>query len=309
MQADDAWRAVAELAASQHGVFHRRQAAAHGLSTQRIRRAVLKGELVQHSRDVFVLASSRESWKRSLRAHTLAGGVASHRSAAALHGLDGSQPGPMEVTRDRTRSTSRGDVVLHRWRGLESSMVTQIDGIPCTNIATTLAQLGMVVSRSRVEQALDGALRDGVSIVWISRTACALARPGSSGVKVLQSLLADPGRSGALPDSWFERLLARIVADTGLPRPVLQHEILVAGRRRRFDLAFPDAKLGLEAHSRRHHFSVAAVERDGLRDLELAGAGWEVVYVTWAMISPADRLIENLARIYWTRMGQVAPNE
>ena len=306
MQADDAWSAVAELAASQHGVFHRRQAAELNLSNQRLRRAVLKGELVKHSKNVFIVAVSPESWRQRLLAHTMAGGVASHRSAAVLHGFDGFRPGIIELTADRVQHPQRESAVFHRWTGLDQGLLTKIDGVPCTNIAATLCQLGMVVRSAKVEQALDSALRDGASPLWVAQIASALERPGPSGVAVLQRLLDDPSRGGALPDSWFERLLSKRLRGGILPTPALQHELLLPSGRRRLDLAFPEAKLGIEAHSRKYHFGPKAEQADHARDLELAALGWEVIYVTWSMAGNLDNLLGHIAAVYQTRLRQLA---
>jgi very-short-patch-repair endonuclease len=306
MQADDAWSAVAELAASQHGVFHRRQAAELNLSSRRLRRAVLKGELRQPSKNVLIVAATPDSWRQRLVAQTMAGGAASHRSAAALHRFDGFRPGLIELTVDRTDEFRRDNVIVHRWTGLSNDLLIEVDGIRCTNVATTLCQLGMVVASSRVEQALDSALRDGASPLWIAQVTRALDRPGPSGVAMLGRLLDDPSRRGALPDSWFERLLSKRLRQGVLPEPVLQHQVCLPSGSRRLDLAFPGVKLGIEAHSRKYHFGRKAEQSDHVRDLELAASGWEVIYVTWSMAANLDNLLCHITAVYQTRLQQLA---
>lgn len=95
-------------------------------------------------------------------------------------------------------------------------------------------------------------------------------------------------------------------ASCNLSTPSLQHEVSLDGRKRRLDLAFPDVRLAIEGHSRRHHFSRTAVTSDHARDLELAAAGWEVIYLTWAMLSDPPRLLTDVEQIYHTRRQQLA---
>ena len=89
---DDAVRAVAELAASQHRAFTRRQAAELNFDRSRVATAIRLGWLDEPYPGVLVMAGSGDPWTGRLMAATLAGGghaVASHRAAARLHRLDG----------------------------------------------------------------------------------------------------------------------------------------------------------------------------------------------------------------------------
>jgi hypothetical protein len=194
-------------------------------------------------------------------------------------------------------------VTLHRWTDPEADEDhTVVDGIACTSVAATLAQLGAVVRQRKVEQALDGALRVGHSLRWIQETVERLHRPGPSGTFTLLRILADERRSGRLPDSWFERLCQQIVLRSGLPEPILQHEVILpSGRRARLDLAWPDRSLAVECHSRRYHFGPLREAADHTRDLELAALGWEVLYMTWHHKCHPDEFVPHLATILATR--------
>ena len=59
----------------------------------------------------------------------------------------------------------------------------------------------------------------------------------------------------------------------------------------RVDVAIPDVRLAIEAHSRRHHFGSGPERRDEERDLRLAAAGWEVLYMRWHRTSAPDELL------------------
>ena len=303
----EAWAELCELASVQHGVVTRRQAAAMSHSNKCLAQLVRRGTLKQIHPDVFVFAASPPSWRSRLMAATLAGGGshASHRAAACLHELDGfAQPQPLEVTVARGRYPARDDIIVHRWTGPDPGDYTDIDSIATSGVASTLARLGAVVPSPRVEQALDDALRRGYSLKWIEETVERLHRPGPTGTGVLLRLLSDPARQGAVPDSVFERMTARLLNEAGLPTPVLQHPIRLSdGRTARIDIAWPQVRWGIECHSRRHHFGPSRVAADHDRDHLLAIAGWQVTYLTWHQVQDADYVVE-LARSMLDQRGR-----
>ncbi len=305
---NDAWSAVAELAASQHGCFTTAQAADNGLSRRQLDRARTNGVVERAVPRVLRFAGAPLTWRARVMAATLnTGGVASHRAAARLHGLEGFDEDTVEITIARGRRASLPNVVSHRWTHPEPDLDhVVIDAIPTASTAVTLAQLGAIVTPTAVERALDSALRNGVSMRWIRETVERLHRPGPSGTGTLLRILDDERRTGALPDSWFERLVLAILHDTDIPRPTIQHDVTVAsGRRYRLDLAWPDLALGLECHSRTYHFGPSKESSDHRRDLELAGAGWEVLYLTWDQTRRPAEFVPLLAQTLAIRRSQL----
>ena len=295
------WADLCELASVQHGVFTRPQAVALGRSKKIIDQMLRTGILNDPYPGVLCFAGTPSSWMTRLMAATLAGGGshASHRAAACLHELDGfAETQPVEVTVARGRYPSIDDVIVHRWTAPDERDYTAIRGIRVSGVATTLAQLGAVVSAYRVEQALDDALRRGYSFRWIQETAARLHRPGPTGTGVLLRLLEDPARQAALPDSFFERTTARLLVDAGLPPPVLQHPVqLLDGRITRVDLAWPQVKWGIECHSRRYHFGPSRAAADHDRDHQLAIAGWQVSYLTWHQVQDPEYVADLVRRM------------
>lgn len=284
MLENQAWNAVAELAASQHGCFTRTQAADNGVGRRRLDRALRDGIVARDLPRVLRFVGAPPSWRSAVAAATLStGGVASHRAAAQLHGIDGFDRAPPEITVARGHMPTIDGFVLHRWTDPEPDLDHVVtSGIACTSVAATLAQLGAVVSQPVVERSLDDVLRRGTSLSWIQLTVERLHRPGPAGTATLLRILADERRSGRLPDSWFERLVQRILDAADIAPPVLQHEVRVrSGKRYRLDMAWPELQLGLECHSRRYHFGPLKEAADHTRDLEMAGAGWELLYMTW----------------------------
>lgn len=308
MNRNSSWYLLAKVAASQHGVFDRAQAAECGLDAQKLRRAADGGRVRRVLSDVFAFNSSPETWLQRHKVVDLAGGVVSHASAAALHDLDGFDRtgSTVDVSFERGRERTLPMARVHRWRRTSASDITIVEGIRCTSVAKTLCQLGSICSRAEVEVALDSALRAGANPAWIEDTAVRLGRPGRTGGKVLFDLMYDPARGGALSESVLEKLIERVLAEPRLPRAVRQHRIELPAGERRVDLAYPDAKLAVEGHSRRHHFGQANEDDDAFRDLELAAVGWEVIYVTWKLAHQPTKLLEMVVAAYQTRRALLA---
>ncbi len=96
---------------------------------------------------------------------------------------------------------------------------------------------------------------------------------------------------GRVPESWFEELLAHCLDDPRLPPLIPQYVIrdAASGFVARVDLAIPEVKLAIEAHSKRHHFGPQAEAADADRDLRAAACDWEMLYLGWHVTKrPAD---------------------
>jgi len=291
----DALRAVSELAASQHGVFTRQQAAQHGCTKARVRRLLDQGLLTEPKRGVLVIAGAPVTWHQRLAVSTApAGIVATHRAAARLFRLDGCRESDLlEVS--CAWAAQSGDAIVHR-RNLPPGDLVRIASIPCTNLARTLTDLGDVVPVDLVERALDDARRRGASLRWVRDTAERLHRPGVSGPRIILGLLDALQPSEALRDSWFESLIERIVSNSTLPAIERQFELKESCGKHvaRFDLAMPSIRLGIEAHSREFHFGREAETRDEDRDHRVAMCGWDTMYLGW---QSAHRPAQTLERV------------
>lgn len=305
---NDAWSAVAELAASQHGCFTNQQAADNGIGRRRLLRAIDEGLVARERPRILRFSGAPPTWRGELwaAAHS-SDGWASHRAAEYLHDPDAMIAPHPEITVARGRLPSIDGVIVHRWSDPQPELdLVVVDGIPCTSVAATLAQLGAVRPQPAVERALDDSLRRGVPLRWIQETVERLHRPGPSGTGTLMRILADERRSGRLPESWFERLVQRILLAADVPTPVLQHQVqVVSGSTYRLDLAWPELNVGLECHSRRYHFGPLKEAADHRRDLELAAAGWEVLYMTWEHRRHPKTFVPLLARTLATRARQL----
>jgi hypothetical protein len=304
MRADDAWPAVAELAATQHGALTRRLAADRGLDAKRVAARKRDGLLTEPVPGVLVVAGTPPTFRQRLAIATFAAGgtVASHRAAALLHGFDGIDSAPVEVTVRRGRYPEIDGVVVHRSTPLDDRDITVVDGIPCTTVARTLCDLGAVLSQDDVERCLDGVLRAGASLGWIQETWRRVHRPGPSGTATLQRILEDPRRSGGVPESWLERLVRRALAAPDIPPIVLQHRVRAGGRVvARFDAAIPEWRIGVEGHSAEWHDRPGRVWRDLERDNAVKALGWDVIYVTYRLAKHPEELLDLIRRTHRVR--------
>ncbi len=273
------------------------------MSTKVIAARIRSGVLSEPIPGVLVFTAAPKTWRQQLVIPTLSArgdGVASFRAAGALHELDGLQPGFLDVSVVSQRHLRAPGYVVHRVAVLDRCDLTKVDGIPCTNIARTLCDLGAVASQDKVEQALDDALRRGASERWIRETLSRVDRPGPSGTATLRRIFDLPDRSGALPDSWFERLVERLLVSSVLPPPVRQHKVCETGGTRvaYLDLAWPEVGLAVEPSGAKGHGGDRNRRRDHARDFWLAAESWEVLYALWADQQDPERFCRSVEKVY-----------
>ncbi|MEO5837885.1 MAG: hypothetical protein ABIQ73_14330 [Acidimicrobiales bacterium] len=281
-------RRLAGRAAPQSGLITRRQLLAVGFSDHQIRGRISSGRLIVLHRSVYLVAGAPLNDAVWLQAATLAtGGVASHRSAAHLLGLVDSPPSRPEVTIDPCRS-NRGPFITHRSGDLLRRDTTTVHGVSTTNATRTLVDLGSVVRAEILEAALERALLARVTTFdRLLRRFFELAAKGRPGIAAMRPLLVDREPTLAAAESDLETLLFKILRDGGLPAPVRQFEVVVAGQRFRLDAAYPELLIFMEGdgfgvHSQRDPFEI-----DRSRQNLLVGVGWAPLRFTWRRLCRA----------------------
>ena len=157
-------------------------------------------------------------------------------------------------------------VVVHWTRSLPIADRAEVDGIPVTRPARTLIDLAAVVGGDDLESALDSALRDRlVTVPYLDRRLAELGSRGRDGLVVLRQLV-DDRRDSKPADSQAENRLRRALIAAGLPKPVRQFELYDdRGLAATFDLAYPEARIGIEFDSYRHHSGRKAWRHDQAR--------------------------------------------
>jgi hypothetical protein len=281
---------LSQLARQHHAVITLADAAAAGTSAKQLRRATDAGTLERVHPGVYRVAAAPRSWSQRLYIAVLAGGdgaLASHRSAHALWGLDGSTRGVPEVVTPRHLRGRAELARYHESTDLHLAEPTVREGIPCTGLVRTLVDLGAVAPPERVQQAIDDAIRRRLCS-WedLAHALARHSRRGRNGLGPFRAVL-EATYGTVIPDSHFNRLVERLLIAAGLPAPTLEHPVVDAHGLQvaRVDLAYPPWKVALELDSRRHHLSAGAFEHDRARQNGLELLGWTVLRYTWLQYS------------------------
>lgn len=291
----------AELAERQHGVISTRQLRALGLSDRQIAARMTAGWLHPLFRGVFAVGHRRLTQHGSWSAAVLAAGdgaVLSHRSAAALWKLS---PFENQAVVDVTIPTRAGrkrraGLRIHRPRRFQLDETTDHEGIPVTTPSRTLLDLAAVVSRRRLERAIDEAARlrlcdhdDLLRIIFDS--------PRRAGSRRLKAVLSMHQIGSTLTRSELEERFLALCRRRALPRPEVNASVLDLT----VDFFWPDAGVAVELDGLGSHGTRAAFQRDRDRDSRLAANGYRTLRFTWWDVAarPAvvvDRIGRVLAR-------------
>ena len=276
---------IAAHARRHHGVVTRAVARRFGLSDQQIARRVRSGRWVRHSRDAFTLAGVPLTMTTRLTVAVAAGGcVASHRSAAGLHGL---MPFPArpEVSAATARAHGGIPARLHRTDDLLERDVQLVHGIRCTRPARTLVDLGARLDEARLARLVDNTLHQRITTVD-ELVACLLrlARRGRDGIATSRAVISALDPAVVPTESDLETLLGRALSDHGLPLPTRQFATVVGGRPVRLDFAYPGQKIAIECDGFAVHGLRSAFEDDRARQNLLVLDGWVVLRFTWRQI-------------------------
>jgi very-short-patch-repair endonuclease len=274
-------RAAVCLAVRQGGVIRHDQAYACGFT---------KGQIDQRVRDgrwkpvghfgyrVIEMAGFEDRLRAAVTSLPLA--VVSHEAAAQIHGLPKVQRGKSTVLVHSRTTHDFPEVIVRRCHDLlEEHVVKEID-LPVTSIARTIVDLAPHVSQRHLSSILASLIverRVRTDDVWA--VVDQVARRGKPGIAKMRAVLAerDEGPRDGTP---LERLGASVLRDFGLPEPRFEYP-MPWKLERRFDAAYPGAKLAIEWDSRRWHDDPDAFERDRRRDREALLHGWKVVRFTW----------------------------
>lgn len=258
---------------------------------------------------VWRIGHAPPDWRTRLLAACLASGPgarASHRSAAALWGLDGAREDAVEITVPHHRSPNLRGVVIHRSVRDLPTEVKNVDGIPVTSVAQTLVELGASAPRIAVERGVEDAINRGlVSPTYLARKLARLGGPGWRGSGVLRAVLSER-LDGGPAGSYLEIYAAHVLHDHGLRGWERQIPVVTAaGNRFRIDIGRRDLMLALEFNGKRGHSTVREKARDAWRKNQLEALGWtvpvfsynDVVHDTGNFVSRVRQLIPGHAAV------------
>lgn len=290
MSATAARRSLDVIARDQHALFTLRQALGAGFTRPAVRRRLVSGEWESVERHVMrSLPAATLTWHQRLLARAIVTrGVASHTSAAALYGwMPESEPLHVTVPR-QSRSASSADA--HSTDCLPESDRTEVDGIPATRPVRTLIDVAGLLAADRFEEILDVALvRGAVTRERLVRRAVDLWAPRRAGCAVVLRLLAVRGlQPPDVRNAWEARAL-REMRRCGLPEPRCNHAVVVGGRRRLIDFAWPDDMVAVEFDGFEPHSSRRVFDDDRVRQNDMVDAGWRVYRLTSTALTTTPR--------------------
>jgi very-short-patch-repair endonuclease len=272
------------LAATQKWLLRREQVLCH-LSVDQLEHALDTAALIRVFRGVYKPWGAPDWWEQRLLAACWAfDAVASHRSAARVHRMNGVPSVRLELTVAWPRQVRARGVLVHSSKLLTPEYMTEVDGIPVTTPDRACLELSAVCSPTPLEKAWESAKVAGlITGESLQRTAIKMQARGRRRMATVWELLASWDPTLDLKDvdlqvrtwGWMER--------DGVELPEIEFWVVVNGTRYRLDFAWPALKVcvecdGFEHHGLRRRFDG---DRDKITELELAG--WLVVLVTSKM--------------------------
>lgn len=206
----------------------------------------------------------------------------SHASSARIWGYDRLPAHPVELSVPLERRVRLAGVVAHRTGTLAAADVTIVGCLPVLSAARTVVDLSTRLTPEALESMVDDMLRRGVlslsALHAVARRLPTIA-PGRSPRAVERVLQVRTG-SYHPGGSELERSVLRIIVDAGLPTPVSQFRVAIGAAVYFLDLAYPEARIGIEIDGFSFHHDRTNFDRDRTRQNNLVNAGWTILRFT-----------------------------
>jgi len=269
--------AVEATARTRLGLFTLADANACGLSTSLLRYHCRRARWSRLLPGVYGLNDVPDSAQRPMLAALLWAGptaVLSHRTAAAMLGLDGIVPSPVELWARRAHGTA--GVIVHRGE-IEPPDVVRTGLLRATRLRRTVIDLASVLDDDLLELVVESALRRDRNLDF--------DRPaGTCGAARLRRVLARRPPGAPPTESELETRYLQLIRAAALPPPVRQHTVFddVGRCVGRLDVCWPEVGLWVELDGRATHTQGPALLSDRHRQNQLADRlQWLPLRFTW----------------------------
>ena len=275
-------RALAEVAARQHGNVTRAQLLALGVGVQAIKYRVAIGRLHRVHRGVYAVGKRAVTPLERAPAAVLAcgpGALLSHGSAMALWGFFKHWDEPLEVTVAGQRRLRA--ITVHRSRTLAQRDATRQLGIAVTSPARTLLDCAPRLS----EKGLSRAVNEALLSRYLHRPALAELLHRCGHLEGARRLARFAGPRQGPTRSELEDAFLSFCRRYGLPQPAVN--VKVGGYE--VDAFYEAEQVIVELDGWEYHSSREAFEQDRERDANAIAGGIPTVRVTWERIHKAPQ--------------------
>lgn len=280
---DEVLQRVYARAEEQHSMINIQQIIGCGASRKWIERRTADGLIIREGPSVFRMPGVPRTFLNQASAVVLsskAPALVSHRSAAYLHGFEQiGEPASVEITVPRhRRPRARTGVKVHESLAFDFAQPTVRYGIPVTGVARTILDIAPMFHKPI--RLLDDALRQRI-VSWDELWDCYLAHnvTGRNVLPFRRILLERDGNTP--PGGEFARRMAEMLTGAGLPMPVFEHRVVIAGHEYYLDLAWPPRMVAVECNDAGSHHMPKAFRRDPMKRNRCEGAGWLYSEFTW----------------------------
>lgn len=287
-----------------------------GLSEKKLKVLVASGDLVWMRRgcyatkEILAEAESDACLKHAIKVAALAEAsrrrncVASHHSAARIHGLELLFPPEEDVLTvtvppgKKTGRPKETDVVRHA-AALPEEHITEYRGIQVTTVARTVADIARTSTFAQGVVVADSAMRRDPNVK--SRIRDVLQEcPKWPGVDLARKVAEF---AEWMPETPLESAARAIFHEHGLPPPVFQAPIL--GKNGRVtattDFCWPEYGAIAEADGADKYLKRGDLKRDHQRDSRIQEVGWEVVHFLWDELFAVPAEVVDRVRVAFER--------
>ncbi|MEY2426881.1 MAG: hypothetical protein QOI61_2453 [Actinomycetota bacterium] len=271
---------LAAVAAQQHCLIALRDVRAAGGNAKQAERRVDTGRWEQVFDGVYRLAGVPWTWEARVMALVLAGGpdaVASHLCACRLHGLGFGTALP-EISVPRSRNFRAKDHLIRTSTDLDRCSIVTLHGIPTTDPARTLLDIGRFVGSTVLTKTVAKARKKDL-VDWHGIAVClaAHARKGRHGVKNLREVVAAGAVNDGISDTDSELIALTLLREHGFEEPTLQHRLYDSFGQviAEMDIAYVGKRIDFEIDGP-IHLLPEVIAKDDARDHLVHGLGWTV---------------------------------
>lgn len=293
---------ITRIAAAQGGFISGAQMTDLGLSLSAIQRRVASGDLtlvVNGIYRVFPPNSHIDLIRGAMLA--LPDATVSHQSAAHLLELP-SLPELIPTVTVASHTTHRfPGVLVRRNDDISPLHLSEVEGVIVTNPARTVFDLAGILDYRDFERLAESSILAGrLHLNHLDSLVDQLARRGKPGVRAVRDFVET--RAGGPADATvLERRGRKVLEDGGLPTPQSQFP-LPWSEWKRFDDAYPEARLAIEWDSRDWHTQQETMTSDRKRDRDAASHGWLILRFTWIDVTKhPDEVISTVSELLETR--------